>query len=192
MSIFELTDPLFLPHHGCDVKLHVSRGDVLVLWGENGIGKTSLLQRFYRQCEAEAVMVDQKALDFFYDRTVSVMLDYFSDMQVSQFSHTRFSQLCDLFGFSQKRDRWLSQLSGGELQLLKLTLLLCAQKSFYLLDEPFQYLDHTRRLQLIHFLNCLSQEGATIVMVEHNQEGIPPDWQRLKLVVESQCLRVAP
>jgi ABC-type multidrug transport system ATPase subunit len=192
MSIFELTDPLFLPHHGCDVKFAASPGEVIVLWGENGIGKTTLLQRFYQRFESEAVMVDQKSLDFFYDRSIGVLLDFFSNCQLPGLEFSRFTHLTQIFELSSKRDRLLSQLSGGELQMLKLTLCLCVKKPIYLLDEPFQYLDTNRRKQLVDFLFRLKEEKATVVMVEHNLERIPQSWNRYHLILDDSCLKVGP
>ena len=192
MSIFELTDPLFLPHHGCDVKFPASAGDVIVLWGENGIGKTTLLQRFYQRAKADAVMVDQKALDYFYDRNLGVLLDFFSSTQLPELDLSRFTLLTQMFELSTKRDRSLSQLSGGELQMLKLALCLGMKRSLYLLDEPFQYLDFNRRKQLVDFLCGLKDEEATIIMVEHNLENIPQSWSRYHLILESNCLKVGP
>jgi ABC-type multidrug transport system ATPase subunit len=192
MSIFELFDPKFLPHHGCDVNLHLSPGEVLVLWGDNGIGKTTLLQRFYQHSSLDAVMVDQKALDFFYDRTVKVILDFFSQFPQSDFSHRKFLLLCEMFDLRSKDDRLLSQLSGGELQMLKLTLTLCSQKSIYFLDEPFQYLDLSRKKQLVDFLNDQRNEGATILMIEHYLEGIPWSWKKQRLVLDQNWLKVSP
>jgi ABC-2 type transport system ATP-binding protein len=192
MSIFELTDPLFLPHHGCDVKLHISPGEVLVLWGDNGIGKSTLLQRFYQSLAATAVMVDQKTLDFFYDRSLRVVIDFFSKFPHSDFCPEKFAFLCDLFELKSKHDRLLSQLSGGESQMLKLTLALSAKRPIYLLDEPFQYLDSFRKKQLIDYLNDLKNEGARILMIEHHPEALPDEWKKQRLILNQDGLKVDP
>ncbi|HEV2519196.1 MAG TPA: ribosome biogenesis/translation initiation ATPase RLI [Thermoplasmata archaeon] len=70
-------------------------------------------------------------------------------------------------GLGAKADRKLSELSGGELQLVAIARTLSTDADLYLFDEPSSYLDIVHRLSIARQLRRL---GATksVVVVEHD------------------------
>ena len=96
MSTFHLHDLAFLPHHGCDISLQLKPQELLVLWGENGIGKSTLLQRLYFHLLASGLsvsLVEQKPLEIFFDRTLKSVVDFFSQANFSSFHRPYLEQL---------------------------------------------------------------------------------------------------
>ena len=189
MKNFALIDPLFLPHLGCHLEFSLAPGSSVVFMGENGIGKTTLLKRLALQAEAGSrVIIEQKATEYFYDRKVKKLREFFQEGLLPQFDEEAFTFLWQAFNLDSKEDRLISQLSGGEAQALKLALGLCKETSYFFLDEPSQYLDQGRREILKNFLSYLLKRGKSLVVVEHNREWLPEGWMVQNLVVKNSTL----
>lgn len=160
--------------------------------GENGIGKSTLLGRLSKQMVMdERVVVEQKTPEYFYDRQLSTLKEFFLTSNLSGFNQSAFERLWNGLGLNLKEDRWLSQLSGGEAQSLKLCLSLCKDTSFYLLDEPSQFLDLQRKTFLKTLLDEYLAMNKSILIIEHNREWIPATWETLKLHMVDHTLRLS-
>lgn len=191
MKYFEIRDPSFLPHCSCDLKLNLDAGSAKVLVGENGIGKSTLLNRLAQSLNtSERVVVEQKATEYFYDRKVSTLKSFFLTAELKGFDLKAFEKLWLGFGLHVKEDRLLSQLSGGEGQSLKLCLSLCKDTDLYLLDEPSQFLDHERKNFLQQFLIELLQKNKSLLIIEHNREWIPQSWSVQSLKIDNHVLKL--
>lgn len=191
MKVFELSDPLFLPHCGCEIQVSINAGAALVLIGENGIGKSTLLHRFYSSIDEKSrVVVEQKTSEYFFDRRVETLKRFFLEAELPGFNKEVFHYLWNAFELNQKEQRLLSHLSGGESQALKLCLSLCKEAEFYFLDEPSQFLDQTRRSVLLGFLKELLNKGKTLLVIEHNKEWLPAGWEVQELKIEDSVLKL--
>jgi ATP-binding cassette, sub-family E, member 1 len=73
----------------------------------------------------------------------------------------------DGLGLGSKRSRKLTELSGGELQLLAIARALATEADLYLIDEPSSYLDIVHRLEVARRLRRLG-ESKSVVVVEHD------------------------
>lgn len=190
MYKFELRDPFFLPHAACEVSLLLKDREALVLFGENGIGKSTLLYRLASQlANEEYVIVEQKASEYFYDRPLSVIKNIFLELKLPGFNSMSFLLLWKLFGLEEKENRFLSYLSGGESQALKLVLALCKDASIYFLDEPSQFLDPEKKKILYERLEELRLKGKQVLVVEHQQENLPKGWKIQELVFNDYLLK---
>jgi ATP-binding cassette subfamily E protein 1 len=70
-------------------------------------------------------------------------------------------------GLGAKQSRRLSEISGGELQLVALARTLATDADLYLIDEPSSYLDIVHRLRVARILRELGQTKS-VVVVEHD------------------------
>ncbi|MGA8542093.1 MAG: ribosome biogenesis/translation initiation ATPase RLI [Thermoplasmata archaeon] len=70
-------------------------------------------------------------------------------------------------GLAARADRRLSELSGGELQLVSIARTLATDADLYLVDEPSSYLDIVHRLEVARILRRLG-ETKSVVVVEHD------------------------
>jgi ATP-binding cassette, sub-family E, member 1 len=70
-------------------------------------------------------------------------------------------------GLSNRGERRLSELSGGELQLVSIARTLATDADLYLIDEPSSYLDIVHRLEVARILRRLG-ETKSVVVVEHD------------------------
>ncbi len=187
----ELNDPLFLPHCSCEISLVLRPGEGVLFSGENGIGKSTLLNRFHEILKPEkTAYLPQKELDFFFDRTLGKLKKIFLDANQSQLDSELFETLWSLFQLNLREERKLSQLSGGEAQSLKICLTLSKKADYFLLDEPFQFLDQSRREKLTEFILELQAKLKNIILVEHHLNLPLKEWRTLKLINDQGVLKL--
>jgi ABC-type Mn2+/Zn2+ transport system ATPase subunit len=181
MYQFAIKDPKFLPHVGCELELKLHPGGALILVGQNGIGKSSILRHLANSLTVPLVLIEQPSPDYFFDRSLSKMKHIV--LSSKSVNPEVFHELWGLFGLSEKEDRSLFSLSGGEGQALKICLGLSLERDLYFLDEPSQFLDDRSRRVLDGALKKLGERGASILMVEHDLKwpSIRADVQELKI-----------
>jgi ABC-type Mn2+/Zn2+ transport system ATPase subunit len=181
MYKFDLKNPAFLPQSGCEISFELPQGSTLVIVGENGIGKSTLLNQFLKKFESSSVaFAEQKPLDFFYDYSLAQILELQSGIDTFWVD----------FDLSQKGDRRISMLSGGEAQSLKLASALASPKELHVLDEPSQALDHDKKIKLSQIIQKLMGEGKTFLIVEHDTNWLPKNMPVIKLGLVGGVIKV--
>ncbi len=76
-------------------------------------------------------------------------------------------KLASEFGITNFQERKLSQLSGGELQLVAIACSLSRDADVYCIDEPSSYLDVSMRLKVASAIREAAREKS-VVLVEHD------------------------
>ncbi|WP_027338999.1 metal ABC transporter ATP-binding protein [Halonatronum saccharophilum] len=66
------------------------------------------------------------------------------------------------------RDRQVGKLSGGQRQRVFLARALAQKAEIFLLDEPFEGVDQETEERICDFLDRLSKEGKTVIVVHHD------------------------
>lgn len=192
MTKFEVQDPNFLPHCGCSLSLPLEEGKVLVIYGSNGIGKTTLLKRINEGLgeRKTSALVEQGNPDSFYDRKLGNFKKIFLRAASGKIIEKRFHHLWNSWGLGHKEDRKLSALSGGEGQMLKLVCGLSINANFILLDEPSQSLDDQKKAILKNTVNELLSEGRGVIIVDHVLGWMDRGWFVQALRMEEETLTV--
>lgn len=167
MLNLKFKDEKFLPHSGIDLEFQIQDGEILVLSGENGIGKTTIARKI-SLLVSNLVFVEQSSLDHFYQRKVGSLKKILEDSRKSEIEKEWLQELWTGFGLHEKEDREIDKVSGGESQGIKLALTLCRDTELYLLDEPFQYLDQVKKDFLYGFIQKLQALKKKILVIEHN------------------------
>lgn len=174
-----------------DFSLHAQAGEVVVLLGRNGAGKSTALKtimgllriwsgevRFQQKPVARLLPHQIARLGMAYipeERRVFTELSVIDNLLVGQ-QPTRsglqawtLDRVFDNFPkLGELRNRVAGTLSGGEQQMLTIARGLMGNPSMILLDEPSEGLAPLVVMQLVKIISALKQEGIGIVLSEQN------------------------
>jgi osmoprotectant transport system ATP-binding protein len=178
----------------CNVSLQVPAGQMLVLVGGSGSGKTTTLKMINRLVEPTSGRIEVDGRDVLsvdpvqLRRGIGYVLQgsgLFPHMSVAENISVvprllnwcgeriekRVDELLQLVHLppAQFRSRMPQQLSGGQQQRVGFARALAAGPKVMLLDEPFGALDPVTRDELRHELQQIRRQlGLTAVMVTHD------------------------
>ncbi len=100
----------------------------------------------------------------------------------------RIAEMAAYFGIEDWFDKNVSELSGGQKQLLNLASVMVMQPSILILDEPTAQLDPIAASDFIATLKKLNRElSVTVIIAEHRLEEVIPICDRL-LILENGSL----
>ena len=176
------------------VNLEIRKGELMVLLGASGSGKTTMLRMVngLEKPDAGRIQVNNQDLQQTSLLRIRRQIGYVIQ-KVGLFPHYNvFDNVATVLRLKkideplikQKVDNWLekigmpskmysskfpSELSGGEAQRVGLARALVARPELILLDEPFSALDPITRSELQkEFTRLQRQLGLTIVIVTHD------------------------
>lgn len=180
--------------NGLNLEIHA--GGRLMILGENGTGKTTLLRLLcgiYKP-DSGSILIDGKPVDKLPKYTIGY-IPQLSELQEEQSFDLTAEEVVGLgingkpekSGGKSRRDlveqamrrtgcahlagRKFSVLSGGEKQKVSLARCLAQKARLLLLDEPTANLDKENRRMVVDILTSLSiSEIPTIIMVTHDKE----------------------
>ena len=96
----------------------------------------------------------------------------------------RVAEMASYFGISEWFERDVSELSGGQKQMLNLAAVMVMQPDVLLLDEPTSQLDPIAANDFLNTVKKLNQDmGLTVLLIEHRLEEALPMSDRV-LVLE--------
>ncbi|GGH38540.1 ABC transporter ATP-binding protein [Paenibacillus segetis] len=195
-----------------NVSLTVGKGESLGIVGESGSGKSltlrsiiGLLPRGVEQvsgdikCDVRAAMIFQDprgALDPLCPVVKQLAEVVYYRQKVSRkASRTIALELLEMLGLPdslKQKDRYPSQLSGGQCQRIVIAMALACKPGILLCDEPTTALDVTVQQQIIEIITSLQQElGFAIVFVTHNLAIASSMCSKLCVMKEGQIVERA-
>jgi len=177
-----------------DLNLQINKGEILILLGESGCGKTTTLKLINRLIEptSGAVLVEGKATTEWNPINLRRRIGYVLQ-EAGLFPHfsvagnvalvpdlqnwdeakklERVSEMLELVGLNPQKfiNRYPHELSGGQRQRVGVARALAANPDLLLLDEPFGALDAITRVNLQkEFAALVKDLGKTAVFVTHD------------------------
>ena len=178
-----------------DIGFTIRRGEFLGVIGPNGAGKTTLLRllagglkpakgsvklfdreisTYSRKELARRIAVVSQEQSWTFEFTVNeyILLGRYpfigswalpssADMEIVEDVLDRVNAL-DL------RNRFITELSGGEKQRVMLARAIAQSPELLLLDEPGAHLDINHRMHLLRLLKSMNENLMTIVMISHD------------------------
>jgi len=179
-----------------DLNLTVNKGELVVITGKSGCGKTTvtriingLATHFYKGVLNGRVVIDgknQRDLPFWAigKRIGAVLQDptsqFFADQAIDEIAfgcenyglerhemQQRISHAAEKTGSTALLNQRLHDLSSGQQQRLAIASIYAINPDTYVFDEPSANLDSEAVEQLCRLLGALKNEGKTILIVEH-------------------------
>lgn len=160
-------------------------GELRVLFGRNGIGKSTLLKiaagwispdsgavHFAGQAHASVKLRELAANGLFYLPDHDLLSSAFTvrrqlEMIRAQFAGADVVKSAERVGIAQHLDRTPSQLSGGELRRAELAAVLVRRPSCLLADEPYRGIAPKDAEDLTAVFVELARAGVAVVLTGH-------------------------
>lgn len=177
-----------------DVNLQIMAGEFVILQGESGCGKTTLLKLLLGELwpEQGRIRVNGSYLDtmrsnqiaryrrsigvifqdfrLIADRTVyeNVMLPGIVAGSCGAQAGRRVSAVLNLLGIAGLYRQYPQELSGGEKQKVCLARAIMNHPRLLLADEPTGNLDPKSAEEVLAFIEEINQRGMTVLLVTHD------------------------
>lgn len=169
--------------HACveDVSLSGGRGEVVVLIGPNGGGKTTLLRTLaglqpalagtVERVPGRIALLPQNPTAVLHLETVRAEVELTLRRTRDPADHTAAATaILTELGLYGLADRHPRDLSTGQRQRAALAAMLCGQPALALLDEPTRGMDIAARSALIGLVRRLAALGSAVVLATHDMQ----------------------
>ena len=181
-----------------DFSLSVRPGEFLVLCGPSGCGKSTLLRQMKTVLAPHGrrsgqILFDGKQLDELSQREQAEKIGFVQQSPENQIvtdkvwhelafgleslgydtptSRRRVAEMASFFGIQEWFYKPVTELSGGQKQLLNLASVMVLQPKVLILDEPTSQLDPIAASDFLATLGKINRElGTTIILTEHRLE----------------------
>jgi len=187
-----------------DVSLEVQKGDVVLLTGGNGSGKSTMLKCIYNLLplwsgEIEffgsktthlkpsdlihkgIVYIPQK--DFYFENlSVHENLQISGNLLPNDVLKVRIEEVLELTGLLKFKKRKPFDLSGGERKILAFGMALIHKPNLLLFDEPFAGVDAKNSTTLLElFKETIINPENGVIIVEHKDDAKKLYTRKIKM-----------
>lgn len=174
------------------VNLDVREGEFLVILGESGCGKSTMLnliggmdqpssgailfdgKDYAKASEAQLTEYRRSTVGFIFQAynlmptlTAEENLDFIGELSENAMSA---EEALRCVGLSEKKNNYPAQLSGGQQQRVSIARALVKKPRLILADEPTAALDYETSIEVLSVLEEVTKSGTTLLMVTHNEE----------------------
>jgi putative ABC transport system ATP-binding protein len=180
-----------------DIDISISKGEFVAIMGPSGSGKSTLLHILgcLERPSSGVYILDGKDVFESSDRELShfranhigfvfqtfnllpqltvlenVELPFLYSSSNGQEPEERATKAIQQVGLADRMHHRPSQLSGGEMQRVAIARALAIEPTLILADEPTGNLDSKTSDEILRIFERLHGDGATILMVTHDQE----------------------
>lgn len=175
------------------VNFEVDPGELLVILGPNGVGKTTLLRCLYSALRPEegVIIIEDSDLSKMTRNMVARRLSYvpqrcetgrltvfdaillgrkpYIEWKVTSDDIKKTDAVIKTLGLEELSLRFLDELSGGELQKVSIARALVQEPRVLLLDEPTSSLDLKNQQEILKTIrHIVSGHGTAAVMTLHD------------------------
>ena len=183
-----------------DVNLKIERGEYVTVCGKSGSGKTTLLKHLKSVLTPHGdvsgdILFEGKPLSEVDLRQQSSKIGYVMQNPDNQIVtdkvwhelafgleslgmdqktiRLRVAEMASYFGIQSWFHKNVSELSGGQKQLLNLASIMAMQPTVLILDEPTSQLDPIAATDFLNTVRKINLElGTTVIITEHRLEDI--------------------
>ncbi|MCK5823630.1 MAG: ABC transporter ATP-binding protein [Bacteroidales bacterium] len=203
-----------------DINLSSYEGELTVLIGKNGVGKSTLLRTicnlqkalkgnisiFNKDLKQYSINSLAKKISFVSTEAINVgYMKVFDFVALGRFPYTNWLgkltnedvelvnealSLVKMDAFTQK---YLNEISDGERQRVMIARTLAQNTDIIILDEPTAFLDMPNKYEIVHLLNHLTKtKNKTIIFSSHDIDIAMSECDKMWLMFDNDITEGAP
>lgn len=201
-----------------DISIEINAGDFFVLCGRSGCGKTTLLKQLKPQLAPRGehdgeILFNGEPLNTLDERQSAAKIGFVQQSPEDQTVtdkvwhelafgleslgldtptiRRRVAETASFFGIQNWFYKNVSELSGGQKQLLSLASVMVMQPELLILDEPTSQLDPIAASEFLAAVKRINSElGTTVILTEHRLEEALPLASRAAVMEDGRLLCV--
>ena len=167
-----------------NLSFNINQGDFLVVIGENGVGKTTLVRSmlgFIKPQKGEIIISPQTKIGYVpqfrnIDQEYPLSIRDFIALNVQHSflpwlrtsERQRVDEIISQTNLQKIADRPLGLVSGGEKQRAYLAQALLPKPGLLILDESTASLDNEMKYELLDLVTRFQQQGLSVMFVTHD------------------------
>ncbi len=172
-----------------DISLDVNKGEILMITGESGVGKTTLirclcgLENFDsgkieylnddKRNEESSIGLVSQSFDLFPHFNVMKNITYplikvKKKKKVDAFNKAK--ELVNLLALNGLEENYEYQLSGGQKQRVAIARALAMEPQYICFDEPTSALDYKLRDSVGQLIRTVASKGMGVIVITHDRE----------------------
>ncbi len=210
------TEKMALDH----INLEIEHGQYVTLCGKSGSGKTTLMRHLKTVLAPHGkltgrILFENSPISEVSLREQSAKIGYVMQNPDSQIvtdkvwhelafgleslgcdqrtMRLRVAEMASYFGIQTWFHKNVSELSGGQKQLLNLASIMAMQPSVLILDEPTSQLDPIAAADFLNTVRKINLElGTTVILSEHRLEDVFPSSDRVMVMDRGSLIADAP
>ena len=182
-----------------DLGFALNPGELLLLEGKNGSGKTSLLRAIAGLIEFEEGVVEWQGIDVLKQRQVfhaaitwlahriglkgdlTLVENLRFEANLRAQKDVNFDSVLERLGIERLKKLPLRSLSAGQQRRVGLARMMLAHTPLWMMDEPFTNLDRQGRDLVISLVNEHLADGGLCVMAAHQDVDVAATVRRVTL-----------
>ena len=193
-----------------DVRLSVSPGDLVLILGGSGAGKTTFLNAVMGYDKAEGT-VRLGDLDVYEEyESIKTQIGYVPQQDLLRMNDTvretllaaaklrmparstqaefekRVSWASDLLGLSREGETLVGRLSGGQRKRLSIAVELVGDPKLFFLDEPDSGLDGVMARALLQNLRSIADLGKMVLVITHGPDRAAELFSKVLVLAKSE------
>ncbi|MDT2705882.1 metal ABC transporter ATP-binding protein [Enterococcus dispar] len=181
-----------------DISYHVDDGEFVILTGENGAAKSTLIKAtlgLLKPSKGDVVLAKESAagekisIGYIPQQVASFNAGFPSTVEelvrsgryprgrwfkrLTKKDHEHVQKALEAVGMWEMRHKKIGELSGGQKQRISLARIFATDPDLFILDEPTTGMDEQSRNEFYRLLrHSAHQHGKAILMITHDHEDI--------------------
>jgi iron complex transport system ATP-binding protein len=200
-----------------NVSFCLSKGEILCLFGPNGVGKTTFfktLMGFLKSLNGE-ILVKQQDLEQMDRKKVAKYIAYVPQAHQMAFEfkvidvvvlgriahmdkrksptaidYKKAWEALERLKMTHLGEKLYTQISGGERQMVLIARALTQDAPILIMDEPTSNLDFGNQIKVMEQINRLKEQGYAVIMTTHSPDQVLLCGDKVMIFHGGKLLRV--